>query len=87
NIYPNPARDVISVDFESESADKLLPKEILLYNEKSAIVRAVSGSNSFSASTKRTQMDVASLPRGTYYLYMVPEKDSGQKTEVKRILL
>jgi hypothetical protein len=89
NIYPNPARDVISVDFESESADKLLPKEILLYNEKSAIVRSVSGSNSFSAasSTKRTQMDVASLPRGTYYLYVIPEKDSGQKTEVKRILL
>jgi hypothetical protein len=89
NVYPNPAKDVISVDFKGESSDKLLPKEILLYNDKSTIVRTVSGSNSFqlSTGTRKTHMDVASLPRGTYYLYVVPEKDSGQKTEVKRILL
>lgn len=89
NIYPNPARDMISVDFESESADKSLPREILLYNEKSAIVRAVSGASSFLAtrSTRTTQMDVGSLPRGTYYLHVIPVKDSGQKAEVKRIVL
>ena len=89
NIYPNPAKDMISVDFESESADKSLPGEIRLYNEKSDVVRAVSGASTFPAtrSTRKTQMEVGSLPRGTYYLHVFPAKDSGQKAEVKRIVL
>jgi len=87
-VYPNPARDVISVDFESETAEISLPQNIILYNDKSAIVRSVSNSSSYASITsKKTQMDVSNLPRGTYYLYVVPAKGSGQKTEVKRILL
>ena len=88
-VYPNPATDVISVDFESETAETALPKEIILYNEKSAIVRSIANSDKFASAitSKKSQIDVANLPRGTYYLYVIPTKDSGQKTEVKRIIL
>jgi len=88
-VYPNPATSVISVDFESETAEIELPKEILLFNEKATLVRSISNSGDTAKiiASKRTQFDVATLPRGTYYVYVVPTKDSGKKTEVKRVIL
>jgi len=88
-VYPNPATSVISVDFESETAETELPKEILLYNEKSTLVRSISnaGATASAIASKKTQFDVATLPRGTYYVYVIPTKDSGRKTEVKRVVL
>ena len=88
-VYPNPATSVISVDFESETAETELPKEILLFNEKSTLVRSISNSGDTAGviASKKTQFEVATLPRGTYYVYVIPTKDSGRKTEVKRVVL
>lgn len=88
-VYPNPATNIISVDFESETAETELPKEILLFNEKSTLVRSISNSGATAGeiASKKTQFDVATLPRGTYYVYVIPTKDSGRKTEVKRVVL
>ncbi len=88
-VYPNPATNVINVDFESETAETELPKEILLFNEKSTLVRSIanSGDTASVIAARRTQFDVATLPRGTYYVYVIPTKDSGRKTEVKRVVI
>lgn len=87
-VYPNPARDVISFDYNSNANVELQPKQIILYNEKSDVVRSISNTTAYSANipkNSKTQFNVSDLPRGTYYLYVIPNGSS--KPEVKRVLL
>jgi hypothetical protein len=88
NVYPNPARDILSFDYNSNTSKELQPKQIILYNEKSDVVRSISNANAYSAkipNNSKTQLNVSDLPRGTYYLYVIPNGNS--KAEVKRVLL
>jgi hypothetical protein len=88
NVYPNPARDVLSFDYNSNANKELQPKQIILYNEKSDVVRSISNTTAYSANilnNSKTQLNVSDLPRGTYYLYVIPNGSS--KAEVKRVLL
>ncbi|MEO6684581.1 MAG: M12 family metallo-peptidase [Dyadobacter sp.] len=89
SVYPNPARDVINLDYSSNSNKEVQPKQIILYNERSDVVRTITNNNTLTAnaSGSKTQVDVSSLPRGTYYLYVMPNAGSNEKADVKRILL
>jgi hypothetical protein len=89
SVYPNPARDVINLDYSSNSNKEIQPKQIILYNERSDVVRTISNNKTITAnaSGSKTQVDVSSLPRGTYYLYVMPNAGSNEKADVKRILL
>ncbi|GLU55865.1 T9SS type A sorting domain-containing protein [Dyadobacter frigoris] len=89
SVYPNPARDVINLDYSSNSNKEVQPKQIVLYNERSDVVQTISNVNTLSANasnSSKTQLDVSSLPRGTYYLYVMPREGSNEKADVKRIL-
>lgn len=86
NVYPNPAKDVVSLDFDASSNKELFAQQIFLYNENSKMVRSISNSSVQTASLK-SQLNVADLPRGTYYLHVIPSDGSKQKKDIKRIIL
>lgn len=86
NVYPNPARDVVSLDYDGNTNKEIFAKQIILYNENSAIVRSVSH-DGVNGAGKKTDLNVADLPRGTYFLYVVPSEGSRQKSGMKRIVL
>lgn len=92
NVYPNPAKDFLNVTFEDTKSLAALPEQVLLYNEKSTgPVKAVQVKDIFENGTFKNgntiELSVKELPRGSYYLHVVPQKDSDQKIDKIRIIL
>lgn len=91
-VYPNPAKDILTLEFPNTETPEALPDQIDLYNEnssqpiKSVSVQEEYNRNDFKNDNK-IYIDVKSLPRGTYYLHVTSGKNSGQKIEKTRILL
>jgi len=91
-VYPNPAQDFLDVTFENTNALEALPEQIVLYSEKSSapvktvVVKEVYNQGAFK-NGNTVEMQVKDLPRGTYYLHIIPQNDSDQKTDKIRILL
>lgn len=92
NVYPNPAKDYLNVTFDDVKSLAALPEQIVLYSERStAPVKSVSLKDTFEQGTFKNgntiELPVSDLPRGTYYLHIVPQKDSDQKVDKIRIVL
>lgn len=91
-VYPNPATDVLTFQFDNPEIPGSLPGQIELYNEsstklvKSILVQNAYNNNAFKYGNK-VELDVKDLPRGTYYLHVIPDKSADQKIEKMRILL
>lgn len=90
SVYPNPANDILVLEFESKYNRESLPDAIVLYSEESVLVREVKprslAISNFTDGNK-ILLNVKDLPRGTYFLHTFPTKESGKEKEVIRILL
>jgi bacillolysin len=91
-VYPNPARDLVTIEFEHAESLHALPEQIYLYSEHSTVpvrsvsIREVFENNAFRDGNK-IAFRVSDLPRGIYYVHIIPGKNSGQKSEHIRIVL
>lgn len=91
-VYPNPADDYVSIEFEHVETIESLPHKINLYSEKSidavktVYVKDIFDSKSFKNGNK-IEMYIKDLPRGVYFLHIIPNNNSSQKTDKIRILL
>jgi hypothetical protein len=91
-VYPNPATDVLSFEFRGDGSSNTVSYELILFSEKSmkAVKRMSSdeilASESFKASQK-LEMNVGYLPRGVYYIHIVPDSRSNLAVQKKRIIL
>ncbi len=89
-VYPNPGSQLIQVEFEQTDVAGLLPGEIILYSEGSTKpLRTINMGEVFSRKAFRegnkVDIDVRDLPRGVYYIHLIPLP--AQKAEVERIRL
>lgn len=91
-VYPNPATDRVSVEFESIDNVEALPGRLILYSEKSTTpIETVLIAEAHAQSRfedRKINFNVKNLPRGIYYLHVVyDKKEIEHKTEKIRILL
>ena len=80
-LYPNPAKDVVTLEFENPEQPESIPITVEIYDEKKQ-----SKLKSFDLSkskNKKKEIDVSDLPRGTHYMKLYFEK----KKEVETIRL
>jgi hypothetical protein len=88
SVYPNPAKDYLTLDFNNLTEKATLPDAIELYNEASMKKELVLNIGDVLKDTKNQQgnkyiLDIKDLKRGVWYLHAV-KKD--HKTEVVRLL-
>lgn len=91
-VYPNPAKDYLDVTFDDTKALAALPEQIVLYSEKfTAPVKTVVVKDIYNMGTFKNgntiELQVKDLPRGAYYLHILPPSGSDQKTDKIRIIL
>ncbi len=91
--YPNPATNELTIQFSDISNSEILPKAVYLYHESSTIpkkqanIKEIYDKNGLAEGNKLI-WDVSGLPRGVYYLHVVPSEKSGKKEiEKLRIIL
>ncbi|AEI48756.1 T9SS type A sorting domain-containing protein [Runella slithyformis] len=90
--YPNPAKDIVTLQFKNTESAELLPEQILLYSEKStSALRTISVQNVFERKAfidgNKIEVNVADLPFGVYFLHIIPNKKTTQKVEKIPILI
>ena len=91
-VYPNPAKDYITVEFDQIESAEFLPDEIVLLSEKSTKsvknvdVQALYQRNGLK-NGKQVEIDAKALPRGTYYLHIKNSRLKETKVDIVRILL
>jgi hypothetical protein len=89
-VYPNPAKNYVTIQFEKQNIDSM-PDQIIIYSERSAqpikTVRisefardAISGKGSLT-------IDTQNWPRGSYFINVIPKENSPLKPEKLRVLL
>jgi hypothetical protein len=92
SIYPNPAQDVLTVEFEDVKDVDSVPQTIKLYSEKSTMeVRKVAVKEAYENKSlengNKIQINVQELPRGIYLLHVIPNEESKEGIEIVRIVL
>jgi len=91
-VYPNPVSEILSVEVGDFGELDNLPSEINLYSEKSGnIVRSISVDEIYNQGSlidgNKIEMDVGGLPKGLYFLHIVPRKGQGNKVEKMQIII
>ncbi|GGM94430.1 hypothetical protein GCM10010967_29600 [Dyadobacter beijingensis] len=91
-VYPNPASDIVTFEFENTNDMDNLYHEIQLICEQSGrVVRTVNVSEIFKGKQfiegNKVEINVSDLSRGVYYVHAIPGKTSKLKGESVRILL
>ncbi|PSL23864.1 trypsin-like peptidase domain-containing protein [Dyadobacter jiangsuensis] len=92
SVFPNPAKDYITVEFGQIESAESLPDEIVLLSEKSTTpvenidVQTLYQRNGLK-NGKQVEIDAKALPRGTYYLHIKNSRLQEKKVDVVRILL
>jgi len=91
-VYPNPATDLLSIEFEGDVSSHMVSFDLILYSEKSmeAVKRLVYedlvAMNSFHTNQK-LEIDVKNLPRGVYYIHLIPDPKSNLSVQKVRVVL
>lgn len=91
-VYPNPAKDVVRIEFDYPEIAEALPDRIDLLSEastdpiKTIDVQKTYRDKSFKGG-KNIEFDVSKLPRGTYYVHITNNRREDQKLDIIRILL
>lgn len=91
-VFPNPAKDYITVEFDHIESAESLPDEIVLLSEKTgSAVKTIDVQDIYKRNTlkngKQIEIEARDLPRGTYYLHIKNSKLKENKLDVIRILL
>ena len=91
-IYPNPATDILSLEFKGDGTSNTTPYELVLFSEKSMNEVKRLSSNEILANAsflinQKLEMDVRNLPRGVYILHIVPNSKSNFPVQKHRIIL
>ncbi|KQS30866.1 hypothetical protein ASG33_10865 [Dyadobacter sp. Leaf189] len=91
-IYPNPATDVIAVEFESAEDEPTFPENILLISEGSGMTMKKVDTNISKSTTdlsrkQKFDLNVSDLPRGTYFLHLLYPSKSNKKSEKVQVVL
>lgn len=91
-VYPNPASNVVALEFNDSKSAGNIPFQINLYSEKSTkAVKSLSFEQARALDSyklnKKIEMDVSSLPRGTYYIHIIPDEKSKLAVQKERIIL
>ncbi len=90
-VYPNPVSEILSVEVGEFGDLENLPYMLDLYSEKSGNkVRSISVDEIHklgSLKDGKIEMDVRGLPKGLYFLHIVPRKGKGNKTEKMQIII
>lgn len=86
--YPNPATDVLTLEFLMYEEKERFPDQVMLYSEHSLIPKKViSIREAFQQNTtsegNKILIEVGDLPRGTYYLHVI--KDNGKDEYVEKL--
>ncbi|WP_421825478.1 T9SS type A sorting domain-containing protein [Larkinella sp.] len=90
--YPNPTKDVLTIEFKTVEVKESLPASISLYSEsstrlvKTISVKDVAEKNTFRDGNK-IELGVSDLPRGIYYLHINPNDKQKQEIQKVRIRL
>lgn len=79
NIFPNPAQDMVYLDF---TLTEQLPLQVDLYNTLGKKVQTIA-SESFGAGTHSLNANVSDLPNGMYYINVV----SGNQTTTHKFVV
>lgn len=92
SVYPNPVKEVISIDFGEVRNKKTLPERVDLFEEKSVKkVKSIDVREAFEKNILKTNgiltINVEDLPRGTYYLHIINSETAGDKLVTQRIVL
>ena len=90
NVYPNPAKDHISIAFDHFASAGSMPDQITLFAENTQnAVYSTKKTEIFNSAGKNGvfEIDVHSLPRGVYYLHIISGQEGEKKTEKIRVLL
>lgn len=82
----------MTVEFEDVKDVNSVPQTIKLYSEKSTMeVRKVAVKEAYESKSlengNKVQIDVQALPRGIYFLHVIPNEESKEGIEVVRIVL
>lgn len=87
-VYPNPAKEYLTLEFNNLTEKATLPDAVELYNEASMKKEVILTIDDILKDTKNQQgnryvLDIKDLKRGVWYLHAVRK---GYKTEVIRLL-
>ncbi len=90
--YPNPAIDQITIEFKNTDSKEFIPKSATLISELSAeAVRSLDIQDAYKKKAlkdgNKLEINVKNLPRGIYYLNIIPKEGSSQKGDKIRIML
>lgn len=91
-VAPNPAKDVVTVEFDYADQLEVLPEQLEFLSEKSTkpaqtiVVKEAFERKAFSGGNK-LDFDVRDLPRGTYYLRVIDSRNKETPVQTVRVLL
>ncbi|GMQ28231.1 hypothetical protein [Algoriphagus confluentis] len=91
-VYPNPATNLLSIEFEGDMSSEIVSFDLILYSEKSMepVKRLVYENpvamDSFGTNQK-LEIDVKNFPRGVYYLHLIPNPNSKLPVQKVRVVL
>lgn len=91
-VFPNPAKDYITIDFDQIESANSLPDEIVLLSEKTTqAVKSIDVQSLYLRkglkNGKQIEIEAKDLPRGIYYLHIKNSRLEEKKLDVIRILL
>ncbi|NIJ51446.1 S8 family serine peptidase [Dyadobacter arcticus] len=89
-VYPNPAKDLVTLEFGRAEIEETLPVQIQLFKENSTNperVILVKDALVKQKSESKINIGVGDLPRGTYYVHLLFGGDKNERIEKVRIVL
>lgn len=91
-VYPNPASDVVQVEFDYPEIAESLPDQIDLLGEQSTKpLKSVNVQDVYKRKAlkegRKIEFDVRNLPRGTYYLHIKNSRIKDKEMESVRVVL
>ncbi len=92
NIYPNPAKDKLIIEFKNTKNVELLPESIKIYSAQSEqLVMTVPIKEIYekkaSTNSHKITIDVTVLQSGKYFLHIIPPPTSKKKSEKIQIII
>lgn len=91
-IYPNPAKEKITLEFANAHLLAAMPSKLELFDEKtmqpvrSVVIKDIFDKKGFREGNK-LDLNVSDLPRGTYYLHATRSENSKEVVEKLRLIL